>query len=157
MNELKVISLNDCPYSMAAEDLINNIKKSDKVNVIIINVSFEDKEKYKQGDMKTFPQIYFNNEIIGGYEDFKEIYNFIQNKNSGNRNLDDIISMLKALRLRFSKFIKVFYMKILNLRYKKNLPTFKKIGFKYIKIIKLISKNSLLSIWSNRNYCNWDF
>lgn len=96
MNELKVISLNDCPYSMAAEDLINNIKKSDKVNVIIINVSFEDKEKYKQGDMKTFPQIYFNNEIIGGYEDFKEIYNFIQNKNSGNRNLDDIISMLKG-------------------------------------------------------------
>lgn len=96
MNELKVISLNNCPYSMAAENLINNIKKNDKVNVKIIHVPYEDKEKYKQGVMKTFPQIYFNNEIIGGYEDFKGIYNFIQNKNSGNRNLDAIISMLEG-------------------------------------------------------------
>lgn len=96
MNELKVISLNNCPYSMAVEDIINNIKKSDKVNVKIINVSQENKEKYKQGVMKTFPQIYFNNEIIGGYEDFKGIYNFIQKKNQVPRNLDAIISMLKG-------------------------------------------------------------
>lgn len=95
MNELKVISLNNCLYSMAAEDLINNIKKSDKVNVKIIHVPYEDKEKYKKGVMKTFPQIYFNNEIIGGYNDFEGIYNFIKKKNSGNRNLDNIISMLK--------------------------------------------------------------
>lgn len=95
MNELKVISLNNCPYSMGAEDIINNIKKSDKVNVIIIHVPYEDKEKYKKGVMKTFPQIYFNNKIIGGYENFKGIYNFIKKKNSGNTNLDNIISMLK--------------------------------------------------------------
>lgn len=95
MNELKVISLNNCLYSMAAKDLINNIKKSDKVNVKIIHVPYEDKEKYKKGVMKTFPQIYFNNKLIGGFKEFKEIYNFIQNKDQVPLDLNNIISMLR--------------------------------------------------------------
>ena len=64
MNVIKIISLNGCPYSMAAENLIKNINENNenpKININILNVSNEDKIKYVKKEIKTFPQIYFNN------------------------------------------------------------------------------------------------
>lgn len=76
MNNLKIISLEYCPFSMAAEDLINKIKNNDskKFQVDIHRVTQENKTEYQQGDIKTFPQIYFNDKLIGGYDDLNEIY-----------------------------------------------------------------------------------
>ena len=93
MNEIKVISLNQCPYSMAAEDLINNIKNTEdsKINVNIINVSQEDKTKYQSGEIKTFPQIYYNDILIGGYDTFNEIYLNVK----GTKSLDEMIGILE--------------------------------------------------------------
>jgi glutaredoxin len=92
MNELKVISLNECPYSMAAEDLINSIDNTEdlKININIIHVPREEKDKYTQGEMKTFPQIYFNEKLIGGYDDLNEIY-----LSTKGDKLDNIIELIQ--------------------------------------------------------------
>ena len=93
MNELKIISLNNCPYSMAAEELIKNFKntKDLKINVNIINVSQEEKSQYKNSEIDTFPQIYFNNILLGGYDNFNEIYLDVK----GTKQLDDMIKIIQ--------------------------------------------------------------
>ncbi len=93
MNEIKVISLNQCPYSMAAENLIKNIKNTNdlKINIDIVNVSQEDKSKYQSGVLKTFPQIYYNDILIGGYDTFNQIYLDVK----GTKSLDKMIKILE--------------------------------------------------------------
>lgn len=79
---------------MAAEELIKNIKKEDKENKIdvkILNVSQEEKNKYQREDIKTFPQIYYNNILLGGYDNFNDIYLGIK----GISDLDEMINILK--------------------------------------------------------------
>ena len=93
MNEIKIISLNGCPYSMAAENLIKSINEETNnldININIINVSYEDKIKYVKKEIKTFPQIYFNNILIGGYDNFNELYLDIK----GQSKLDEIIKIV---------------------------------------------------------------
>ena len=111
MNELKIISLTNCPYSMAAEELIRNFKniKDNKINVNIVNVSQEDKSKYKSSEIETFPQIYFKNVLIGGYDNFNEIYLDIKR----TKKLDEMIKIIQNKTkihsrkdmLRFIKFL----------------------------------------------------
>ena len=94
MNVIKIISLNGCPYSMAAEGLIKNIideDKEKKINIEILNVSQEEKNKYQKEDIKTFPQIYYNNILLGGYDNFNDIYLSIK----GISDFDEMINILK--------------------------------------------------------------
>ena len=112
MNELKVISLNGCPYSMAAEDLINNIKNSKnlkKTNINVINVPYELKTKYQLGQIKTFPQIYFNSKLIGGYDNLNNIYLDLKQL----KNLDEMIKLINQKthlkkRKEILRFIRFF-------------------------------------------------
>jgi glutaredoxin len=93
MNEIKIISLNGCPYSMAAENLIKNINEGaneSNININIINVSYEDKIKYVKKEIKTFPQIYFNNILIGGYDDFNSLYLSIKEESK----LDEMVKII---------------------------------------------------------------
>jgi len=78
---------------MAAEELIKNINKADelKINVNIVNISFEDKSKYQLGEIKTFPQIYYNKILIGGYDNLNEIYLDIKK----TKSLDEMIKILE--------------------------------------------------------------
>jgi len=111
MNEIKVISLNQCPYSMAAEDLIKNIKntKDLKMNINIINISQEDKSKYQKGELKTFPQIYYNNILIGGYDTFNKIYLDIKETSELDKMIEILESKTKLMerkdKLRLIKFL----------------------------------------------------
>ena len=94
MNELKVISLNGCPFSMAVENLINSIgrKEDSKVHVNIINISQEEKSNYKNNMIDTFPQVYFNDKLLGGYDSFNELYLSIK----GEASLDKMINVMKT-------------------------------------------------------------
>lgn len=77
MNTLKIVSLDECGYSMAAEELINNIKKNKdiKIKIDIKRVSRDEKDNYKKNNnINSFPQIYINNKSIGGYDDLNKIY-----------------------------------------------------------------------------------
>tara|TARA_B110001469_G_scaffold103311_1_gene101765 strand:- start:8 stop:340 length:333 start_codon:yes stop_codon:yes gene_type:complete len=71
---LKLISLINCPYSNAAKEFLD--KKNIKYK--LINVDQKTKEKYKNKNINTFPQIYLyknNKEILlGGYDDIIEVH-----------------------------------------------------------------------------------
>lgn len=86
---LKLISLINCPYSNAAKEFLN--KKDIKYKLIEVNQ--QNKEKYKNKNISTFPQIYLyknNNEILlGGYDDIIDIH-----RNIHKINLDKSVKYL---------------------------------------------------------------
>jgi glutaredoxin len=73
---LKIILLENCPYSIALDKLIknNNIPN----NSIWVNQT--QKNNYKTDQIDTFPQIYLNkmnnkdNLLFGGYDDFSDFF-----------------------------------------------------------------------------------
>lgn len=73
---IDAIILIGCPYSMAAKELLekNNIKTK------FTNINNNEKDKYKNDLIKTFPQIYLRNDIknkkilLGGYDNFSELF-----------------------------------------------------------------------------------
>ena len=75
---IKAILLDGCPYTIAANDLLNTHNITSK----IINVNNVDKNQYKTHLINTFPQIYLcknnNNgtQLLGGYDD---LINFVSN------------------------------------------------------------------------------
>jgi glutaredoxin len=93
---LKVIVLKNCPYSIAAVELLTN----NKIPFKKIVVTQETKYKYKTKEISTFPQIYILNKseqiLLGGYSDIEEIVNIINQ----SKNLDKI---KKKLNIKYSK------------------------------------------------------
>ena len=89
--KLKVIVLENCPYSIDAVELLNNYN----IKFQKILVKQNNKEKFKTNEISTFPQIYMINKneklLLGGYSDLEEIINII-NK---SKNLDKIKDELK--------------------------------------------------------------
>jgi len=89
MYYLKIISLEGCPYSQAAEDLV----KSNNIKSEIIRITQNEKEKFKTKEINTFPQIYLKKKyssgevLIGGYSKIKEYYDDIM-KQPSNKNFD---------------------------------------------------------------------
>ena len=71
---LKIISLDNCPYSQATKELVKNFSIPNE----IINITSNEKEKYKTNKINTFPQIYLkkygrvDDLLLGGYEDLKD-------------------------------------------------------------------------------------
>ena len=81
---LKAIILENCPYSMAAVELLTN----HNIEFKKILVTQETKHKYKTEQISTFPQIYFYSEkieeLLGGYSDLEEIINIINSSTKLN-------------------------------------------------------------------------
>tara|TARA_B100000242_G_C42734188_1_gene342659 strand:- start:123 stop:515 length:393 start_codon:yes stop_codon:yes gene_type:complete len=79
MYYLEVISLEKCPYSLAAEKLL----KSKDVNFDLVKVNYSDKETYKTEKISTFPQIYLKKHgssgrlLVGGFNDLEKINNMV--------------------------------------------------------------------------------
>ncbi len=81
---LKAIILEDCPYSMALVELLND----NEIPFNKIMVKRVDKEKYKTSEISTFPQLYLDNNLIGGYDTSKEIFDMINNNTESINDLD---------------------------------------------------------------------
>ena len=81
---LKAIILENCPYSMAAAELLTN----HNIKFKKIMVSQETKHKYKTEQISTFPQIFLNDKsndyLLGGYSDLEEIINIINSSTKLN-------------------------------------------------------------------------
>jgi len=94
MYYLKVISLEGCPYSEAA----NNLVKNNNIRSEIVIVKHSEKEKFKTDEINTFPQIYLKkrnssgNQLIGGYTDIKSYYDLIH---SSKNDLEIIKNKIK--------------------------------------------------------------
>ena len=83
MYYLFVVTLEDCPYSMAALDLLNSFK----IKYKHLKVNRNEKEKFKTVEINTFPQIYLKKTktndslLLGGYSNLKEFVDtFINQK-----------------------------------------------------------------------------
>ncbi len=98
-NELKVIVLENCPYSIAAVELLTN--HNIKFTKILVNQ--ETKHKYKTEQISTFPQIFLNNNnnkiLLGGYSDLEDIINII----NSSTKLETIKNKLNKKYLSFDK------------------------------------------------------
>ena len=72
MYYLYIITLEDCPYSIAALKLLDSLNIKYK-HLIVNRIN---KEKYKTEEINTFPQIYLVKDdkklLLGGYSDLKE-------------------------------------------------------------------------------------
>ena len=96
MYKFHLISLINCPYSEAANEIVKNM------NHKVINVQPDsiEKEKY-QKDYPTFPQIYFTNDknkiFLGGYTELKKIMDTINEKTD---NLDILLKNLEFTRMK---------------------------------------------------------
>jgi glutaredoxin len=110
---LKIILLNDCPYSEKAKQIINE----NKIPVKIINVNYENKELYKNDNINTYPQIYLNkkgsksNLLLGGFTDLSEsINNFKSLKSESNldNSVNNFMNKYKWSKKATLRFIQLF-------------------------------------------------
>jgi glutaredoxin len=87
MYYLYIITLEDCPYSIAAIDLLNSLK----IKYKRLKVNQTNKEKYKTEEIKTFPQIYLKKKndtlLLGGYSNLKEFIDIFINQKYNEENI----------------------------------------------------------------------
>jgi glutaredoxin-related protein len=93
MYYLYIITLEDCPYSIAAIDLLNSLK----IKYKRLKVNQKNKEKYKTKEIDTFPQIYIvkdkkklllgENLLLGGYSNLKEFTDIFINQEYNEENI----------------------------------------------------------------------
>ena len=115
MKKIKVISLKNCPYSEAAEDMLKN----NNIAFTVTKVNTNTKKKYKSKLIDTFPQIYLDIDkkplLLGGYNELKNIYDIV-NKTS---NIQKILNNLnKILSKKWSRKHKLRLIQTINI----NLP-----------------------------------
>lgn len=96
---LYAIILNNCPYSMAAKELLERNNNNYKIKMI----SQDEKHSYKTKEISSFPQIYLKSDnkkvLIGGYDTIKEIFDII-NSNTKIKTMETKISKVKKLNKR---------------------------------------------------------
>jgi len=101
------VVLKDCSYSNALIDMFKKLNLSTK----FIKVTQETKHKYKTDKINTFPQVYIDKFLIGGYDDTKYLIDIINNNTDINLIKKQIIK--KYPTINYKILLKI----ILNLRY----------------------------------------
>jgi glutaredoxin len=95
MYYLEIISLEGCPYSIAAEELV----KTKKIKHEIIKINHDDKQLHKNNKIDTFPQIYLRKDnstgrlLVGGYQNLDKINIMID----GNSNVTNLVKEIKKI------------------------------------------------------------
>lgn len=94
---LKLILLQNCSYSIAANELIKNHKIPSQTQWI----SQSKKELYVSDKIQTFPQIYLNkfnskgNLLLGGYTDLKSFIDIFKGSKLSNSNINEFMNKYK--------------------------------------------------------------
>ena len=80
MENLEIYVIKKCNYCLLLKKLLNEFKIKHLVN----NVKENEKDKYKNKNIKTFPQVYYvynkKKILIGGYSDFTKILSDVLDK-----------------------------------------------------------------------------
>jgi glutaredoxin len=87
MYYLYIITLESCPYSIAALELLDSLNiKYKQLKVTDLN-----KKKYKTEEINTFPQIYLVKDgtklLLGGYSDLNEFINLFIKQKYNNKTI----------------------------------------------------------------------
>lgn len=110
MHHLKLISLENCPYSEGAENYLNE----KKIKFKLFRVNSKNKENFKK-HMQTFPQLYLidnNKEILlGGFDKIREI-----DLNLYKINFDDAMKYLNKTFHKVSRKNKLRIIQTFNLK-----------------------------------------
>ena len=108
MYKIKIIRLEGCPFSMAAEKIFNE----KKIQFKLLKVNQQNKDEYKI-NLKTFPQIYLLNSkkelLLGGFNNIQEI-----NQNIYKVNVDSCMEYLNNKFSNFSRKDKLRLIEIFN-------------------------------------------
>jgi glutaredoxin len=87
MYYLYIITLEKCPYSIAAINLLNSLN----IKYKHLKVNQKNKEKYKTKEIDTFPQIYLVKDekklLLGGYSNLKEFIDIFINQEYNEKNI----------------------------------------------------------------------
>tara|TARA_B110001454_G_C12723306_1_gene436455 strand:- start:58433 stop:58702 length:270 start_codon:yes stop_codon:yes gene_type:complete len=70
----QIYSLSHCPYCLRAKQLLNQEGLQFHETVIADDDINGRSELFNRTGMKTFPQIFFKDEVIGGFSDLKNIF-----------------------------------------------------------------------------------
>jgi glutaredoxin len=101
MKKLKLVYLENCPYSIALKELLDR----NKIKYILEKITSKTKEQTKKKyNIETFPQLYYiiNDINIGGYDKSSE---FINNVNSIT-SIDDIKKLYESFNeLTYKEFL----------------------------------------------------
>jgi len=112
MYKIEIISLENCPFSEAAESLAITVNPT----IIRIEDNSTKKISYKK-IYPTFPQVYMTNEksryLLGGYTELKKINDIIMNV---SENLDNIIDELKFLKLSRKNKLRLINLFLVNIK-----------------------------------------
>lgn len=98
MYSLKIILLENCFYSDELKKILSK-KPLNKIPVIYIIIKEEDKIKYKNDDISTFPQVYMIKKksngklLIGGCDDTKKLIEIIQH----NKKMNTVNSLISKI------------------------------------------------------------
>lgn len=78
--KLYIVSLIGCPYCAALNELLDSVN----INYDIKEITWEEKEEHINDQISTFPQVYINQNLLGGYDDINEINRTIKKIYSSN-------------------------------------------------------------------------
>lgn len=94
---IKIISLENCPYSQSAKELVKNYN----INSKIIDITRDEKDKFKTNSIQTFPQIYLkkynkvDDLLLGGYSDLSNFVNEFYKKPYSDDKVNDFMNKYK--------------------------------------------------------------
>jgi glutaredoxin len=104
---IKAIVLENCPYSINAEKLLNEYK----IKHDIIRVTHITKNQYKNATINTFPQIYLkklnypDNLLIGGYSNLKSLIDTFRSNKYDDTTINDCVQKLNLSKKILLKII----------------------------------------------------
>jgi len=103
---INAIILDGCQYSMAAKQLL----ESNKINTKFTIINYSEKDKYKNDQIKTFPQIYLSNNnknvLLGGYDDLSALFT----KFKGKYLKTDVIDISKSKNINKKDILRFVYL-----------------------------------------------
>jgi len=106
---IKIISLENCKYSLDSVNILKSLNIPHKV-IIIDNLS---KELYKNNYISTYPQIFFKkynskgNLLLGGYDDLVYSITTFKTNNINKTNIDQFINKYKWSKKSVIRFIQL--------------------------------------------------
>ena len=106
---IKAIILNGCPYSNNAVKLL----KTHKIQSNIEYINTNEKEIYKNNNIKTFPQIYLKkygskgNLLLGGFNDLNNFIKKFKNTKYNENDIQDSITDTKLSRKAIERLIEL--------------------------------------------------
>jgi hypothetical protein len=106
---IKAILLDNCSYSIAAHELLNQHNITNE----IVNITSKDMNIYSNNMISTYPQLYLKkyntngNLLLGGYEDLKNSIDMFKGMKLSDENINKFMNKYKWSKKATLRFIQL--------------------------------------------------